>query len=99
MRVNEYENDLEMSDFVPWHDSTLWAKEKWYPLPHSAEAEFDGTLLLVLGATWGVYKLDPETDNGDIVPFIAEVPMTTACEIAKELNLQHLTGQDTRGGE
>lgn len=93
MGIKEFESKTEASDFVPWHDTSKWIPGKYYPLPHSEEAKFDGTTLWLLGASWGVYHLDPEHEKGselfgDIINVVNGIDMKSACNIAEYLNEQ-----------
>lgn len=91
MGKKNFENDLDVKDFVPWHDSRKWEQEKYYPLPHSGEAKFGDTTLFNLGVVWGVYILDPDIEKdsplfGDIKNVTHGMSMVYACNLADHLN-------------
>lgn len=91
MKKQRFENDLEVSDFVPWHDPTKWIPGRYYPLPHSDHANFDNVTLEVFGVSWGVYFLDPLIDResalyGDILVVVCGLNMKDACMAANSLN-------------
>ena len=91
-KIKTFEPDkFDVKDFVPWHDSSEWDVGKFYPVPHSDSANFDGTTVYLLGGAWGVYRLDPRFKKGDplfgdIVPVLFGVPMKDAFMAAQCLN-------------
>lgn len=76
--MGEYKSD------IPWADTKLWEKYKWYPLPLGyMERDTPGWI----HDSWGIFVYDAKADNGDIYPIIGGgLTFSQALEICEDKN-------------